>query len=329
MVQFIKKDESGNKTKKIIWDDHRFNPQELIEDIWNSIPELKEGVEIPDGIFRKQIASYQELVVRELLANAIVHKPYNTGGHVFINLYPDRLNIVNPGPLPIGVTPSNILHQTIQRNEHLAKLFYTMKLMEQEGSGYDKIYESLLSAGKPLPEIDEHDDRVSVTIKKRIIDKDIINFMDKANQEFNLSAKELISLGLIAQHESLTAFEFSTILSLKNDQVQHWLGNLIDYNLIQSRGRTKGKKYFVNKEYLRKLEFTGKTSLRNIESHRLRELIIQDVKTHGESAISDINERIGPEIRRRSVRAQINILIEQGRLYKKGRKKGTKYFIDK
>ena len=135
-----------------IRDSYDMNPKELIEAIWNQIPDFKEGIEIKDGIFRKKIANYDEIVVRELLANALVHRPYTIRGDIFINLFPDRLEVHNPGPFPIGVTAQNILHQSVQRNPHLAKVFYDLRLMEREGSGYDQIFKSLLSSGKPLPE---------------------------------------------------------------------------------------------------------------------------------------------------------------------------------
>ncbi len=330
VVQFIKWDEAGNKVHKIMWDDFNLNPKELIESVWRDVADFREGIEIPDGIFRRRIANYDEVVVRELLANALVHRPYNTAGDIFINLHPDRLEIVNPGLLPIGVTPKNILHKSVQRNRHLAKVFYDLKLMEREGSGYDKIYELLLSSGKPLPIVKEGDDRVSVSIQKRIVDKDIINFIDKANQEFQLNSKELISLGLIAQFGSLTAIEFSKKLALGEDyDVQDWLGRLVDFQLIQAKGRTKGRAYFVNKKYLKELSFEGKTSLREIESHRLRELLIVDLETYGKSSISEIHKRIGEEIRRRKIRHELNKLIDDEIISKEGERKWTRYFIDK
>ncbi len=90
---------------------------------------------------------------RLLLVNALVHRPYTQRGDIFLNLHPDRLEMVNPGPLPLGVTPQNVLHTTVRRNEHLARLFHDLKLMEREGSGFDKIFEVLLSQGRPTPEL--------------------------------------------------------------------------------------------------------------------------------------------------------------------------------
>lgn len=97
IIQFLKYDASGNKIKKLTWDDFSLNPKELIEDIWQKIPEWNEGIEISQEIFgRKIIYNYNENVIRELLANALVHRPYTTRGDIFINLYLDKLEIHNP-----------------------------------------------------------------------------------------------------------------------------------------------------------------------------------------------------------------------------------------
>jgi ATP-dependent DNA helicase RecG len=190
-IQFIKYDEQEKKINKLVWDDYSLNPKELIQDVWNKVLDFRENIELPDGLFRKSIYNYDEVVIRELLANALVHRPYGTRGDIFINLYPDRLEVHNPGTFPLGVTSTNILHQSVQRNPQLAKVFYDLKLMEKEGSGYDKIYEALLSSAKPLPEPVEEADRIIVTIRKRIINPDVINFMDKVNSELQLKTKEL------------------------------------------------------------------------------------------------------------------------------------------
>lgn len=35
-------------------------------------------------------------MVRELLVNALVHRPYTQQGDIYLNLYPERLEVVNP-----------------------------------------------------------------------------------------------------------------------------------------------------------------------------------------------------------------------------------------
>lgn len=327
-LQFIKYDEAGEKTDKYVWDEYSLNPKEIIQAIWEQVPYWKESTEISDGIFRKTIAHYDEAVVRELLANALVHRPYTTRGDVFINLYPDRLEIHNPGLLPLGVTPKNILHKSVQRNPHLAKVFYDLHLMEKEGSGYDAIYDRLLLAGKPLPEPREGDDRVSVTIQRRIVNPEVVRFLDAANQHFQLRTKERISLGLVAQHTNLTALEFSRLLSLEEpNAIRTWMGRLPDLKLINSKGRTRGTTYFVEPTLLKKLDFTGQTTLKGIAPHRLRELIREDLAIYGPCRRSQIHQRIGKEIRERTIREAIADLVKKGVLQKTGTRASTQYVL--
>jgi ATP-dependent DNA helicase RecG len=330
VIQFLKYDETDRKVNKIVWDDFSLNPMELIEAVWQQIPDWRESYELPDGLFRKHVPHYDEVVVRELLANALVHRPYTQRGDIFLNLYPNRLEIHNPGLLPLGVTPRNILHTTIKRNEHLAHLFYVLKLMEREGSGYDRIYEVLLSSGKRLPDVQEGNDRVVVIVKKRILNPAIIEFIFKADQTFQLRQKEKITLGLIAQHESLTAQELARVLELQETaDLKPWLGRLVDWEIVKTKGRTKGMEYFVEPDLLRWLDFQGNTTLKGIEKHRLRELILRDLEIYKEASIGEIHRRIGLEIPRRKVRSELQRLITANQIQQQGVNKWTRYLWTK
>jgi ATP-dependent DNA helicase RecG len=313
-----------------VWDDFSLNPKEMIEALWTQIPDWKEGIEVSDGIFRKFIPNYEEEIIRELIANALVHRPYTTRGDIFINLYTDRIEMHNPGLLPTGVTPENMLHKTVRRNEHLAKVFYDLKLMEREGTGYDKMYEVLLSNGKQLPVVTEGDDRVTVTIRKRITKDEVIKLVSRANEEFQLRQKEIICLGLIAQHTTLSAIEFSKNLSLKQpNAIRDWLGRLIDLGLVKTKGKTKGVEYYLNPDFLRKADFKGKTNLKKIEDHRLKELIFQDLKVYPNSSVGDIHQRVGIEIPIRKIKSQLYSMVEGNTLGATGERKATRYFINK
>lgn len=90
----------------------------------------------PDGLFRKQIRYYNKEVVRELLVNAFAHKSFTISSDIILCVYPDRMEISNPGGLPL-VTKDNILHQKIRRNPYLINIMSDLKLMEGEGSGYN------------------------------------------------------------------------------------------------------------------------------------------------------------------------------------------------
>ena len=326
VIQFIKYDEHGQKVNKLVWDDHTLNPMELIEAVWQEVPDFRERYELSDGLYRQNVPAFDEIVVRELLVNALVHRPYTQRGDIFLNLHPDRLEIVNPGPLPLGVTPQNVLHTTVRRNEHLARLFHDLKLMEREGSGFDKIFEVLLSQGRPAPEIIESHDRVQVTVRRRILKPEVIDFIAKADETYQLTQRERIAVGLLAQHDALTARELASKLELPSvEAVQPWLKRLLDWQLVQSAGRTRATCYFVDPDLLRSLEFPGTTTLTRIEAHRLLALIVEDVGRYPRSKIGDIHQRIGLEIPRSRLRRGIEQLVKEGRLHPEGVRSGTRY----
>lgn len=328
-IHFLKFDEQGQKVNKILWEDHSRNPKELIEAIWTEIPDWKEGVDVADGMFRKFVPNYEEEVIRELMANALVHRPYTTRGDVFIHLYHDRLEMINPGLFPIGVTPANVLHKNVRRNPYLAQVFYDLHLMDKEGSGIDKMYQVLLSNAKHIPIPYQGDDYVKFTIEKRISKPEIVSIINRASNEFALKMKELISLGIIAQHNSISAIEFSKELNLPDtpNVVSHWLGRLIDLGLVISKGKTKGTEYMVNPDFLKKANFKGRTNLKRIENHRLEELIFQDVKIYGPTALGAIHKRIGEELPYNKVRKMIYAMIQKDVLQPLGNRPHIKYAI--
>ncbi len=327
-IQVIRYDDKDEKVWKLLLDDYFANPKELLDRVLNDVPDWQESVEVSEGMFRKNIPFFPIEVVRELVVNALVHRTYTTRGDIFINIFPDRMEIHSPGRLPFGVTPKNILSQSIRRNEHLSKIFYDLGLMEKEGSGYDLVYAKLLGSGKPLPIVKETDERVTVIVKKQFVSKEVVRLMDKASNEFSLKQKELISLGLLAQQQSYTALEISNILN-QNEEVglRNWLGRLIDLELVVKTGKGKGTQYAVNPEFIRKINFKGKTNLKNIEDYRLEELIFKDLTAYPNSGFGEIHQRIGKEINEHTVKRILKSMVSRDILILVGSKRWAKYSI--
>lgn len=327
VIQFIKFDERGEKVNKLVWDDHTLSPMALIEAVWAEVPDFRERYELPDGLYRQHVPAFDEVVVRELLVNALVHRPYTQRGDIFLNLHPDRLEVVNPGPLPLGVTPQNVLHTTVRRNEHLARLFHDLKMMEREGSGFDKVYEVLLSQGRPAPELAETHDRVQVTVRRRILAPRVIDFIAKADQTHQLTQRERITLGLLAQHEAMTARELMAALELPTvEALAPWLKRLLDWQLVRSSGRTQAMRYFVAPDLLQALDFQGTTTLKRIEPHRLAALVMEDLRRYPASAISAVHQRVGAEIHPKQIKRVIDELVSRGEVRFEGEKRWRRYW---
>jgi ATP-dependent DNA helicase RecG len=326
LVQAIKYDEQGQKINKWVWDDCELSPVELVDAIWREVPDFRESYEVAEGLYRRSVPAYDEKVVRELLVNALVHRPYTQQGDIYLNLHPERLEVVNPGRLPLGVTPRNILHASRRRNEGLARVFHDLGLMEREGSGFDLIYDRLLSQGRPAPVPEEGADWVKVTIQRRIVKPEVMRLMTEADERFQLTQRERITLGVLAQTEGMTARELAAVLETDGaDELAVWLGRLVQSSLVHTSGKTSGMQYFVAPDWLRGAQLDRKTTLSRITPHRLLALILEDLTRYPDSSSTDINRRIGAEISAKTVKRALDDLVDAGRVIHEGERRWRRY----
>jgi len=108
-----------------------------------------------------------------------------------------------------------------------------------------------------------------------------------------------------------------------------WLGRLTELGLVKIRGRSKGAEYLVEPELLRRLDFKGLTSLRGIEKHRLRELVLRDLEIYHEASKSEIHRRIGAEIPSWRLRRELRELRAIGLVQARGELRWRRYLLAK
>jgi len=329
LVQAIKYDEQGQKINKWVWDDCALSPTELVDAVWRELPDFRESYEVAEGLYRRQVPAYDEKVVRELLVNALVHRPYTQQGDIYLNLHPQRLAVVNPGRLPLGVTPHNLLHASRRRNDGLARVFHDLGLMEREGSGFDLMYDRLLSQGRPAPVAEEGTDWVRVTIERRIAKPEVMRLVSLADERYQLTQRERITLGILAQTEGMTARELKAVLETEGgDDVAVWLGRLLNTGLVLTIGKTSGMHYFVKPEALRGAQLDHKTTLARITPHRLQALILEDLERHPASSSADVNRRIGAEISAKTVKRALDEAVKAKTVVFSGERRWRRYRLN-
>lgn len=95
------------------------------------------------GLDRVDLRDYPPEAVREALLNAIVHRDYSFSGSTLISIFEDRIEFVSIGGLVKGITLEDVkLGVSVLRNQHLANVFYRLRLIEAYGTGILKINES-------------------------------------------------------------------------------------------------------------------------------------------------------------------------------------------
>ena len=88
---------------------------------------------------------YPEDAIRELVANAIIHRDYMiTETYPQINIFANRIEISNPGNLPPGITIENIKESQFSRNEIIASILRDFDYMEEYGRGIDIVFSRMI-----------------------------------------------------------------------------------------------------------------------------------------------------------------------------------------
>ena len=117
------------------------------------------------GTKRIEKYEYPEDALREILANALIHRDYKvTGTYIHVNIFVDRIEISNPGTLPPGVTIENLKDSQFSRNEIVANILRGLDYMEEFGRGIDLIYAKMIDWGLVEPLFKNRSNMFRVTL---------------------------------------------------------------------------------------------------------------------------------------------------------------------
>lgn len=93
---------------------------------------------------REEILELPEDALREAVLNAIAHRDYFSTANIHINIFRDRVEIINPGGLAGNLSIDELYEKSIPRNPLLFGLMERMELVEKAGSGLVRIEKAML-----------------------------------------------------------------------------------------------------------------------------------------------------------------------------------------
>lgn len=107
------------------------------------------------GLYREDTGSFSLVSLREGLVNALAHRDYKIDGNeIAINCYPDRIEIISPGAMLqskadlVRAMIDTDRFPSIRRNKTICAIFEKCGLMENKGSGFEKIVEDYKNLGQ-------------------------------------------------------------------------------------------------------------------------------------------------------------------------------------
>ena len=121
--------------------------QRLIRFVMSQLPQN----EVIEDALRKEVKLVPDVVIRELVANALIHQDFGVqGGTVMVEIYSDRVEISNPGEPLVPV--ERFIDGYQSRNERLADVMRRMGICEEKSSGIDRVVQAAEFYQLPAPD---------------------------------------------------------------------------------------------------------------------------------------------------------------------------------
>lgn len=132
----------------------------LMQHLLSRLPRKEE---IQNGL-RRDLPQYPDLVVRELVANMLIHQDFTvTGSGPMIEIFSNRIEFTNPGEPLINVRRF-LGSRPPSRNEALASFMTRAHISEERGSGWEKIATEVERHQLPAPKITVDAQHTKVTV---------------------------------------------------------------------------------------------------------------------------------------------------------------------
>lgn len=200
-------------------------------------------VTIPGWLVHPEFPRYPRLAVRELLANALAHRDYAAPGCVTVKLYPDRLELSNPGGFPGDVTPDNILHHpSTPRYPTLFGALARMRLANAANLGVPRVYRELLSEGKEPPSYVTTGQTVSVVVKGQ---EPRPEFLRLVHENPGLDVDDLLVLHYLSRHREVNSRQAGELCQRAHDRAGEHLARLVaHWGLLEAGGGSGRGRYY-------------------------------------------------------------------------------------
>ena len=236
------------------------------------------------GGVQLQLADYPGRAIRELVVNALLHRSYETNGSVDVEHSPEHLSITSPGPLVVGVTPSNILtHPSTPRNRLLTQAIAVLGIAERTGQGVDRAYREMLRVGKEPPSFEDRPCMVRALLTGGIGNDTFVRFVNDLTPAAAKDINVLLALAALRKVPRISAVKLGAIVQRSVGEAQDVLTKMDrDLELIEPSRRTAAKavpNYRLRSEALASMSRAVTYHRREIDD--LDQKVIDHVREYG------------------------------------------------
>lgn len=245
------------------YEDGSYKPFEytgdLIEIADACFGQLKAEIKVKEfhfGLFRDYIEDYPEIVLREMLINAIVHRDYSRQQIIEIRKYPHYIEFESPGHFPQGIDETNFLRKTNPRNPNVMDVMREVSYAEKAGTGFDKIFTALLSKGKKLPKSIQKEHSIIFKVEADMYSEKLaeLSYEYKKITGADMDLEKLLVMNAIYTEKKQTFQQLEANPYVNQYQLRKILVELQEIEFIETTGKTSGVKYIIHKNKLASTE---------------------------------------------------------------------------
>lgn len=291
------------------------------------------------GVHRRDLPRLPFVVVREAIANAVVHRSYERDqSAILIEIRPHQVVVTSPGPLPESVTVATMRHAQAARNPSVIAVLRQFGLTEDAGRGVDVMQDVMRDEMLDPPVFDEPGEfvRVTLPIKGPITPEERAWLKDLEEGGTLEPAERLLLVHAARRHrvrrlerrgeklfmggESTTArrltnAEARKVTGLDREEARAVLKRLRDQGFLTQHGQRGGAYYLLNRALIR-------GAAHGMTNEEIEQLVLDAAKQH---AIRNEDVRRLTGLDSTAAGSMLGRLTERGLLERRGEKRGTEY----
>ena len=194
-----------------------------------------------DGIVRKDRYELPPESIREAIINSVRHRCYLEHSCVQIAIYDNRVEITSPGMLYGGLTMEQaIAGRSKIRNVCIAEIFSRMGIIEQWGTGIQRMIQGCREYGVREPEFIDMGDAFRVNFYRSGTEINQLRFLNI------LSETERKVLEFIVEDSGITQKEIAQKMGMSKNGIRYTMDRLKDRGILEREGATKRGKWIIN-----------------------------------------------------------------------------------
>ncbi len=269
------------------------------------------------GLFREEVPEYPLTFLREVIVNALAHRDYSPQAQstpVQIRLFPDRIEVENPGGLFGPVTEDRLGEPglTATRNETLMRILEDLPaepgrtICENRGTGIVAMLESLRQAGLQPPHFQDLRTTFKVTVKNAtLLDEDTLGWLNQY-RGIPLTDEQRVALAYARKAGQITHADFRRLHpTMDVPAITRSLMDLVSKGLLEQHGTRRWTVYTLSSKVSIQIPL-----LRAKRS--MQDAILQLLAQEGELSAQEIAVRLGTKAV--TVRYHLRRLRQQGRI---------------